>query len=124
MGAAWASWRDRGAGALGVRASVESVDRTALTAIRDDIASRNHKGVERHLEHAGVRVVRASVRLTGPRSVRAEDGREFTAPRGIVLTTGSGPRTLPSPEPDGSGPDVSPEPWPSPSSPTPTPGAP
>ncbi|MFJ6760620.1 dihydrolipoyl dehydrogenase [Streptomyces sp. NPDC091273] len=85
----------------GVRASVESVDWSALTATRDDIVSRNHKGVEGHLEHAGVRVVRSGARLTGPRSVRTEDGREFTATRGIVLATGSRPRVLPGLEPDG-----------------------
>ncbi|WP_107050575.1 dihydrolipoyl dehydrogenase [Streptomyces sp. NRRL F-2580] len=85
----------------GVRASVESVDWSALTATRDDIVSRNHKGVEGHLEHAGVRVVRSGARLTGPRSIRTEDGREFTATRGIVLATGSRPRVLPGLEPDG-----------------------
>ncbi|MFF4431153.1 dihydrolipoyl dehydrogenase [Streptomyces sp. NPDC001513] len=85
----------------GVRASVESVDWSALTATRDDIVSRNHKGVEGHLEHAGVHVVRSGARLTGPRSVRTEDGREFTATRGIVLATGSRPRVLPGLEPDG-----------------------
>ncbi|MFJ3725331.1 dihydrolipoyl dehydrogenase [Streptomyces sp. NPDC090045] len=85
----------------GVRASVESVDWSALTATRDDIVSRNHKGVEGHLDHAGVRVVRRGARLTGPRSVRTEDGREFTASRGIVLATGSRPRLLPGLEPDG-----------------------
>ncbi|MFG2877024.1 dihydrolipoyl dehydrogenase [Streptomyces sp. NPDC048337] len=85
----------------GVRASVESVDWSALTATRDDIVSRNHQGVEGHLAHAGVRVVRSGARLTGPRSVRTEDGREFTAARGIVLATGSRPRTLPGLEPDG-----------------------
>ncbi|MFD9371885.1 dihydrolipoyl dehydrogenase [Streptomyces sp. NPDC060020] len=85
----------------GVRASVESVDWSALTATRDDIVSRNHKGVEGHLEHAGVRVVRSGARLTGPRSIRTQDGREFTATRGIVLATGSRPRVLPGLEPDG-----------------------
>lgn len=85
----------------GVRASVESVDWSALSATRDDIVFRNHKGVEGHLEHAGVRVVRSGARLTGPRSVRTADGREFTATRGIVLATGSRPRTLPGLEPDG-----------------------
>ncbi|WP_374207294.1 dihydrolipoyl dehydrogenase [Streptomyces sp. APSN-46.1] len=85
----------------GVRARVESVDWAALTATRDGIVSRNHRGVEGHLEHAGVRVVRGGARLTGPRSVRVEDGREFTAARGIVLATGSRPRTLPGLEPDG-----------------------
>lgn len=85
----------------GVKASLDSVDWSALTATRDDIVGRNHKGVESHLSHAGVTVVRSGARLTGPRSVRTEDGREFTATRGIVLATGSRPRILPGLEPDG-----------------------
>ncbi|MFB6805967.1 dihydrolipoyl dehydrogenase [Streptomyces sp. NPDC056387] len=85
----------------GVRAVVDRVDWPALTATRDDIVSRNHQGVEGHLRHAGVRVVRSGARLTGPRSVRTGDGREFTAARGIVLATGSRPRVLPGLEPDG-----------------------
>ncbi|MEV4196499.1 FAD-dependent oxidoreductase, partial [Streptomyces toxytricini] len=85
----------------GIRASVESVDWTALSATRDDIVGRNHKGVEAHLEHAGVRVLRSGARLTGPRSIRTDDGREYTATRGLVLATGSRPRTLPGLQPDG-----------------------
>ncbi|NGO74959.1 dihydrolipoyl dehydrogenase [Streptomyces sp. YC504] len=84
----------------GVKASLESVDWAALTATRDDIVSRNHKGVEAHLGHGGVHVVRASAELTGPRTVRA-GGRTYTARRGVVLATGSRPRTLPGLEPDG-----------------------
>jgi dihydrolipoamide dehydrogenase len=84
----------------GVKASLEGVDWAALTAARDDIVARNHRGVQAHLAHAGVRVVRASAVLTGPRSVRA-GARQFTARRGIVLATGSRPRTLPGLAPDG-----------------------
>ncbi|OXY91551.1 dihydrolipoyl dehydrogenase [Streptomyces diastatochromogenes] len=93
----------------GVKATLESVDWPALTATRDDIVARNHKGVEAHLAHAGVRVVRGSARLTGARTVRVEDVHEgstpgvhdFTARRGIVLATGSRPRTLPGLVSDG-----------------------
>ncbi|MGV4981370.1 dihydrolipoyl dehydrogenase [Streptomyces sp. NRAIS4] len=106
----------------GVKATLDSVDWAALVATRDDIVARNHKGVEAHLAHAGVRVVRGSARLTGTRTVRVEgvrvegmrmdaeavtvDGhaagvRDFTARRGIVLATGSRPRTLPGLVPDG-----------------------
>ncbi|WP_078897433.1 dihydrolipoyl dehydrogenase [Streptomyces rimosus] len=87
----------------GVKATLDSVDWGALTATRDDIVTRNHRGVEGHLERAGVRVVRGSARLTGPRSVfvAAPDGGEFTARRGIVLATGSRPRLLPGLAPDG-----------------------
>ncbi|MFI2206270.1 dihydrolipoyl dehydrogenase [Streptomyces sp. NPDC020192] len=101
----------------GVKATLDSVDWAALVATRDDIVARNHKGVEAHLAHAGVRVVRGSARLTGARTVRVEglrtdsapgtpDGSapgayDFTARRGIVLATGSRPRTLPGLAPDG-----------------------
>ncbi|WP_058042362.1 dihydrolipoyl dehydrogenase [Streptomyces roseifaciens] len=89
----------------GVKATLESVDWSALTATRDDIVARNHRGVESHLAHAGVRVVRGTATLTGPRTVRigsgAEAGSAWTARRGIVLATGSRPRTLPGLEPDG-----------------------
>lgn len=109
----------------GVKATLDSVDWAALVATRDDIVTRNHRGVEGHLAHAGVRVVRGTARLTGPRSVRVEGVREESAPgasgepvpgarrgpapgvrdlsarRGIVLATGSRPRTLPGLTPDG-----------------------
>ncbi|NBE50832.1 dihydrolipoyl dehydrogenase [Streptomyces boluensis] len=85
----------------GVKATLDSVDWPALVATRDDIVSRNHKGVEAHLSHARVRVVHGNARLTGPRSVHIEGHGEFTARRGIVLATGSRPRTLPGLAPDG-----------------------
>ncbi|MGW0767269.1 dihydrolipoyl dehydrogenase [Streptomyces sp. NPDC002676] len=102
----------------GVKATVDSVDWTALVATRDHIVGRNHKGVEAHLAHAGVRVLRGSARLTGPRTVRVEGvgpdhptpgARGGSAPgvhdlaarRGIVLATGSRPRTLPGLASDG-----------------------
>ncbi|MGW0190284.1 dihydrolipoyl dehydrogenase [Streptomyces sp. NPDC003362] len=97
----------------GVKATLDAVDWSALVATRDDIVARNHRGVEAHLAHAGVRVVRGSARLTGARSVRvdgvggvdgrgsAEGVRDFVARRGIVLATGSRPRTLPALTPDG-----------------------
>ncbi|MFI5686600.1 dihydrolipoyl dehydrogenase [Streptomyces sp. NPDC051636] len=90
----------------GVKATLDAVDWAALVATRDDIVARNHRGVESHLAHAGVRVVRGSARLTGARSVSVDSGSalgasDFTARRGIVLATGSRPRTLPGLEPDG-----------------------
>ncbi|MEU5391075.1 dihydrolipoyl dehydrogenase [Streptomyces tibetensis] len=100
----------------GVKATVDAVDWSALVATRDDIVARNHRGVQAHLTRAGVRVLAGNARLTGPRSVRVagpgaagghagvrgEPGdRELTARRGLVLATGSRPRTLPGLEPDG-----------------------
>ncbi|MEU6147215.1 FAD-dependent oxidoreductase [Streptomyces sp. NPDC047081] len=131
----------------GVKANLDGVDWPALVATRDDIVTRNHRGVEAHLAHAGVRVVRGSARLTGRRTVQVEGAHEDSAPgvsnqhtrpahdhapsargaqasgahnvtpgtrdeytprshhltarRGLVLATGSRPRTLPGLEPDG-----------------------
>ncbi|MEU0245332.1 dihydrolipoyl dehydrogenase [Streptomyces sp. NPDC006235] len=97
----------------GVKATLDTVDWPALVATRDDIVSRNHRGVEAHLAHAGVRVVSGSARLTGPRSVRVEGvhgepgadrepgAYDLSARRGLVLATGSRPRTLPGLAPDG-----------------------
>ncbi|WP_031224581.1 FAD-dependent oxidoreductase, partial [Streptomyces roseochromogenus] len=64
----------------GVKATLDSVDWAALVATRDDIVARNHKGVEAHLAHAGVRVVRGSARLTGRQTVRVEGVRTDSVP--------------------------------------------
>ncbi|WP_371630901.1 dihydrolipoyl dehydrogenase [Streptomyces sp. NBC_00341] len=85
----------------GVKATLESVDWPALVATRDDIVDRNHRGVTGHLAHAGVEVVRGSAELTGPHGVRIGGYGEITARRGIVLATGSRPRTLPGLAADG-----------------------
>lgn len=85
----------------GVKATLDDIDWAALVATRDDIVARNHRGVESHLAHARVRVVHGSAELTGPRGVRIAGAGDFTARRGIVLATGSRPRTLPGLAPDG-----------------------
>ncbi|MFC9028331.1 dihydrolipoyl dehydrogenase [Streptomyces arboris] len=85
----------------GVKATLDSVDWPSLVATRDDIVSRNHLGVEGHLAQAGVRVVRGSAELTGPRSARIEGYGEVVAGRGVVLATGSRPRMLPGQVADG-----------------------
>ncbi|MEU5821387.1 dihydrolipoyl dehydrogenase [Streptomyces sp. NPDC047803] len=85
----------------GVKAVLESVDWPALVATRDDIVSRNHRGVQAHLAHAEVEVVAGRAELTGPRTVRVEGYGEVTARRGIVLATGSRPRMLPGLTADG-----------------------
>lgn len=85
----------------GVKATVDSLDWPALVATRDTLVARNHQGVVGNLQAAGVRTVRGTARLTGPRTVRIEGAGEFTARRGIVLATGSRPRLLPGLAADG-----------------------
>ncbi|MGW9042291.1 dihydrolipoyl dehydrogenase [Streptomyces lydicus] len=79
----------------GVKATLDSVDWSALVATRDTVVARNHQGVTGRLAAAGVRVVQGTARLTGPRTVVIEGAGPFTARRGIVLATGSRPRMLP-----------------------------
>ncbi|WP_431980968.1 dihydrolipoyl dehydrogenase [Streptomyces qinglanensis] len=83
----------------GVESKLEGLDWDALTATRDAIVARNHQGVEGQLSAAGVTVVRGTAALTGPRTVRVDApgaaGTRWTARRGLVLATGSRPRTLP-----------------------------
>ncbi|MBL1084275.1 dihydrolipoyl dehydrogenase [Streptomyces actinomycinicus] len=88
----------------GVKATVDCVDWGALVATRDDIVRRNHKGVEAHLAHAGVRVVRGSARLTGARTVRVEGVRAEGAP---AVPAGNAPHGHGSSTPDGYGSSVS-----------------
>ncbi|MDT0399993.1 FAD-dependent oxidoreductase, partial [Streptomyces edwardsiae] len=85
----------------GVKASLESVDWASLVATRNDIVTRNHRGVEGRLAQAGVRIVRGSAGLTGPRSARIDGYGEVVARRGVVLATGSRPRMLPGVVADG-----------------------
>ncbi|MGW0859966.1 dihydrolipoyl dehydrogenase [Streptomyces sp. NPDC002690] len=85
----------------GIKAKVEAVDWDALTATRDDIVARNHRGVESHVSHAGVHVVTGHAELTGPRTARIGGLGEVRASRGVVLATGSRPRMLPGLVPDG-----------------------
>ncbi|WP_326817993.1 MULTISPECIES: dihydrolipoyl dehydrogenase [unclassified Streptomyces] len=85
----------------GVKATLDSVDWSALVATRDDIVSRNHKGVEGHLTRAGVDVVYGSAELTGRRTARVAGHGDIGVRRGIVLATGSRPRMLPGLTADG-----------------------
>lgn len=85
----------------GIGATLDSVDWAALTATRDDIVARNHRGVEGHVAHAGVHVLKGHAELTGPRTARIAGFGEVRARRGIVLATGSRPRMLPGLETDG-----------------------
>lgn len=84
----------------GVHAVVEKVDFARLLATRDEVVHRNYTSVGHHLERAGVDVVAAYGRLTGPRTI-ATDRETLHARRAIVLATGSVVRTFERIRPDG-----------------------
>src|ERR687895_667549 len=85
----------------GIKATVESVDYSATVANREDIVTKNVKGLESHLKKDGIAIIRGRGRVTGPRTVQVEGTGELTAERALVLATGSQPRSIPGLEVDG-----------------------
>ncbi len=85
----------------GMKAVVESIDYSATVANREDIVTRNFKGLESHLEKERVETVAGAGRVTGPRQVEVEGVGRITAGRALVLASGSVPKSLPGLEIDG-----------------------
>jgi dihydrolipoamide dehydrogenase len=85
----------------GIKATVESVDYSATVANRDDIVTKNFKGLQGHLKKAKVAVLQGSGRVTGPKTVTVEGAGEVTAERALVLASGSVPKSIPGLEIDG-----------------------
>ena len=85
----------------GVKAAIESIDYSATVANREDIVTRNFKGLESHLKKEKVAVVSGNGKVIGPRQVDVEGIGQLTAERALVLASGSTPKSLPSLEIDG-----------------------
>jgi dihydrolipoamide dehydrogenase len=85
----------------GMQAVIESIDYTATVANREDIVTKNFKGLESHLKKEKVEVVAGAGRVTGPRRVDVEGVGELTAEKALVLASGSVPKSLPGLEIDG-----------------------
>ncbi|GAA4406173.1 dihydrolipoyl dehydrogenase [Fodinibacter luteus] len=83
----------RDAGRFGVRASLEGVDMPAVTAYRDGVVSRLHKGLQGLVSSRRVDYVEGEGRLEGARTVVVGDRR--LVGRHVVLATGSFARSLP-----------------------------
>lgn len=99
---------EEGAGRWGIDAAVKSVDAAVLAATRDDIVTRNFKGLVQHLDLQQVSVFEGHGQLTSTRSLtvtpQPASGRpvvELTARRGVVIATGSAPKELPGLTSDG-----------------------
>jgi len=85
----------------GVKATIESIDYAATVASRDDIVTKNVKGLEGHLKKEKVDILRGRGRVTGPRQLEVEGVGQVTASRALVLASGSTPRSIPGLEIDG-----------------------
>jgi dihydrolipoamide dehydrogenase len=85
----------------GIKTAVEAVDYSATVANREDIVTKNWKGLEGHLKKEKVDVLKGAGRVTGPRTVTVEGVGEVTAGRALVLASGSQPKSIPGLEIDG-----------------------
>ena len=85
----------------GIKAAVESVDYSATVASREDIVSKNVKGLEGHLKKEKVDILRGRGRVTGPRQLDVEGVGEVNAGKALVLASGSVPKSIPGLEIDG-----------------------
>jgi dihydrolipoamide dehydrogenase len=85
----------------GVKATVEAIDYSATVANREDIVTKNYKGLEGHLKKAKVDILKGEGRVTGPRTVTVEGVGEVTAGKALVLASGSTPKSIPGLEIDG-----------------------
>ena len=78
---------------FGVRATLEGVDLPGVTAYREGVVSRLHKGLQGLVSSRKVDYVQGEGRLEGERTVVVGDRR--LVGRHVVLATGSYARTLP-----------------------------
>src|SRR6478736_10155804 len=83
----------REAARFGVRATLDGIDLPAVTAYREGVVSRLHKGLQGLVSSRKVDYVEGSGRLEGERTVVVGDRR--LVGRHVVLATGSYARTLP-----------------------------
>lgn len=78
---------------VGVKATFEGIDMSAVNAYKDGVIDRLYKGLQGLIKSGGITVVEGEGRLVGKDTVEV-DGQRYTG-RNVVLATGSYARTLP-----------------------------
>ncbi|HEX8862759.1 MAG TPA: dihydrolipoyl dehydrogenase [Actinomycetes bacterium] len=84
----------------GMKTVIESIDYSATVANREDIVTKNFKGLESHLKKEKVQILKGAGKVTGPREVEVECVGSVTADKALVLASGSTPKSLPGLEID------------------------
>jgi dihydrolipoamide dehydrogenase len=84
----------------GMKTVIESIDYSATVANREDIVTRNFKGLESHLKKEKVQILKAVGRVTGPGELQVEGVGSVTATKALVLASGSTPKSVPGLEID------------------------
>jgi dihydrolipoamide dehydrogenase len=83
----------RGAGTVGVTAALEGIDPAAVTAFRQAVVEKKHKGLQGLIAARGITVVAGEGRLLPDGTVAVGD--DVWRGADVVLATGSHTRTLP-----------------------------
>ncbi len=83
----------RDGGAVGVKASLEGIDMSAVNSYKDGVISRLHKGLQGLFSAASIEIVEGEGKLVGTDTV--EVGERRLTGKNVVLATGSYARTLP-----------------------------
>lgn len=83
----------RDAAAVGVRASLDGIDTSALRTYREGIVAKKHRGLQGLLSARGITVVAGEGRLESGPAIRV--GGDLYRGTDVVIATGSYSRTLP-----------------------------
>ena len=84
----------RDGNSVGVKASLDGIDMSAVNSYKDGVVGRLYKGLQGLFGAAKIEVVEGEGKLVARDTVEVDGGRRLTG-RNIVLATGSYPRTLP-----------------------------
>jgi dihydrolipoamide dehydrogenase len=84
----------------GMKTVIESIDYSATVTNREDIVTKNFKGLESHLKKEKVQILKGAGKVTGPREVEVEGVGSVSADKALVLASGSTPKSLPGLEID------------------------
>jgi len=83
----------RDSSSVGVKASLDGIDMSAVNSYKDGVVGRLYKGLQGLFSAAKIELVEGTGRLVAADTVEV-DGRRLTG-KHVVLATGSYPRTLP-----------------------------
>lgn len=91
----------RKAGDFGILADEPRVDWGKVSAYKDSVVTRLHKGLQQVLKARKVETIAGEGKLSSPNQIEVKDGETVNASKGVVLASGSYARSLPFIEIDG-----------------------
>ena len=86
----------KSAGDFGIRAEFQGIDIEGVLAYKDDIISKNHKGLQGLVKVRGIDYISGEGRLVSQDTIEVsnDEGGVTVTGKNIILATGSEPKTL------------------------------